>query len=282
MSQLQPGFQFSQRSLQDYVDCPRRFKLRYLDQLAWPAVESEPLSEHEGHMQAGAAFHLLVQRYLVGVPVDRLEASLASETSPDLSRWWANFIQFSGITPLQTQLVEATLSVPIGGYRLLAKYDLLRWEGGPGTGLTIYDWKTSQEKPSRQWLEARLQTRVYPYLLVQAGSSILEQGQVEPERVSMVYWFANQPGEPQIFTYSTERYQADRAYLLELVKEIENLVDQDFKLTADEARCRFCTYRSLCDRGVGAGEIDPGEVFDDAGFGDDFELDFDQVAEIEF
>ena len=32
----------SQSSLQDYVDCARRFQLRYLDRLSYPAIESEP------------------------------------------------------------------------------------------------------------------------------------------------------------------------------------------------------------------------------------------------
>ena len=41
MSLLPPDFHFSQRSLQDYVDCRRRFQLRYLQHLAWPAVEAK-------------------------------------------------------------------------------------------------------------------------------------------------------------------------------------------------------------------------------------------------
>jgi CRISPR/Cas system-associated exonuclease Cas4 (RecB family) len=284
MSLLSPGFQFSQRSLQDYVDCQRRFQLRYLDRLAWPAVESEPLSEHEARMQAGAAFHLLVQRYLVGVPADRLSAMLASGISDatDLRRWWDNYLRFSKIHPVQEQLVETTLSAPIRGYRLLAKYDLVRWEADPGGKVTIYDWKTSRQKPPRQWLEARLQTRIYPYLLVQAGKSILNQEKVEPEQIKMVYWFAELPREPEVFTYSTQGYQADHEYLLELISEIETLTEDDFKLTDDEEKCKFCTYRSLCDRGISAGYFTPEQVFDPVDAGGDFELDFDQVAEIEF
>jgi hypothetical protein len=270
--------------LQDYVDCQRRFQLRYLDRLAWPAVESEPLSEHEARMQAGAAFHLMVQRYLVGVSADRLSAMLASSASstPDLQRWWANYLRFSNIHPIQKQLVETTLSAPICGYRLLAKYDLVRWEADPGGEVTIYDWKTSQQKPPRRWLDARLQTRIYPYLLVQAGRSILYQEKVDPEQIKMVYWFAEQPREPEIFTYSTQGYQAAHEYLLELVGEIETLAEDDFHLTDDEEKCKFCTYRSLCDRGISAGNFIPGQVFETEDTAGDFELDFDQVAEIEF
>ncbi len=284
MSLLPPDFQFSQRSLQDYVDCPRRFQLRYLDRLAWPGVESEPLREHEDRMQVGAAFHRLVQRYLVGVPQERLSAMLASENSisGDLQHWWDNFLGYSNVSPVRTQLVEANLSAPLHDYRLLAKYDLVRWEEDPGSGVTIYDWKTSQQIPPRQWLEERLQTRVYPYLLVQAGKSIFTGEQLAAEQIKMVYWFADQPHDPQVFAYSTEKYRSDHEYLSGLIAEIEGLADEDYHLTADETKCKFCNYRSLCDRGVGAGEYSPGQLFEQVGSGEDFELDFDQVAEIEF
>jgi hypothetical protein len=36
------SFHFTQSSLQDYLDCPRRFQLRYVLDQPWPAVESEP------------------------------------------------------------------------------------------------------------------------------------------------------------------------------------------------------------------------------------------------
>ena len=42
MRNLPDDFHFSQGSLQDYVDCQRRFQLRYLMKLAWPAVDAEP------------------------------------------------------------------------------------------------------------------------------------------------------------------------------------------------------------------------------------------------
>lgn len=285
MSLLPPGFQFSQRSLQDYADCRRRFQLRYLEQLAWPAVESEPLSEHESQMQAGAAFHRLVQRFLVGIPAERLSAMLASSSSStsSLQRWWENFLQYSSIVPVGRQLVEASLSAPLQSYRLLAKYDLIRWDGDPDSlRVKIYDWKTSLRRPTRQWLEHRLQTRVYPYLLARAGNAIISDHLFNPDQIEMVYWFAEQPREPHVFAYSAEQFQADHEYLLGLVDEIAALSGADFHLTADESKCKYCTYRSLCDRGISAGRINPGELMDDSPGSEDFELDFDQVAEIEF
>jgi hypothetical protein len=85
---LPSPFTFSQSSLQDYFDCPRRFQLRYTDQLRWPAVEAEPALENERRQQQGQFFHRLAQQFLLSLPADRL-SRLAS--SPDLARWWENF-----------------------------------------------------------------------------------------------------------------------------------------------------------------------------------------------
>ena len=48
---LPSDFQFSQNNLQDYIDCPRRFELRHLQRLQWPAPQTEPIIEQERHIQ---------------------------------------------------------------------------------------------------------------------------------------------------------------------------------------------------------------------------------------
>ncbi len=285
MTLLPACFQFSQRNLQDYVDCRRRFQLRYLDQLAWPAIEVEPMIEQERRLQAGAAFHRMVQRYLVGVPAESLSALVESEgqNNRDLKRWWQNFLGFSGIVPEENVLVEGVLSARIVSYRLLAKYDFICWEvDGAVARVTIFDWKTSQQRPPRQWQVERLQTRIYPYLLVQAGPQILGVDKLSPEQVEMVYWFTEFPQEPHRFVYSSEQYQLDHEYLTGLVSEIEGLPEEDYQLTSDESKCKYCTYRSLCDRGITAGLIDPMEADRDSEEDYYLDLDFDQIAEIEF
>ncbi len=73
-SKLPAQFAFSQSSLQDYADCPRRFQLRYLDKLIYPAAETEPALENEKHLQEGQNFHRLAQQYLLGIPTEKLES----------------------------------------------------------------------------------------------------------------------------------------------------------------------------------------------------------------
>ena len=70
----------------------------------------------------------------------------------------------------QRQYPELTLSVPLGDHRLIAKFDLLAIE--PGGRAVIVDWKTGQRRQGQSWLAGRLQTRVYRYVLAQAGAHL--------------------------------------------------------------------------------------------------------------
>lgn len=274
---LSSHFQFSQSSLQDYADCARRFELRYLEQLAWPAPESEPLLEFEQHMAQGARFHGLVHRHLAGIPTAALDP-LAQE--PPLDRWWAAY-QRCGLDGLPIQRhPEITLTVPLGDYRLIARYDLIAMQ--PGERAVIVDWKTSLHRPRRDRLATRLQTVVYRYVLARAGAHLNADQPVTPKQIEMVYWFAETPDQPERFLYSADQFHADGLMLTELAREIA--ARTVFDLVQDEKVCTFCAYRSLCNRGVRAGDFREAEFAfetDDAA-GAGFDIDLDQIAEIEF
>jgi hypothetical protein len=296
--ELTPGFHFSQSSLQDYVDCGKRFFLRHLRRVAWPAVEAEPFLEHELEVQAGNVFHRMVHQHLKGVPGTRLEACAASLTQlPALQSWWENYIHQAPLRchprtaaltldgfPKENMLPELSLTIPFGGYHLTAKYDLvLIMEAGE---VLIFDWKTSRRRPDRPWLASRLQTRVYPLVMAGAGDQINQGSLFPPQKIEMFYWFAAHPAQPEIFPYSQKSCQDDEAYLLGLIREIESRSETMFSATGDGRRCRYCVYRSLCDRGEGAGdmfefsEVDMEEPAPESDRVDRF--DFEQVGEIEF
>ncbi|HSF79829.1 MAG TPA: PD-(D/E)XK nuclease family protein [Anaerolineales bacterium] len=274
---LPQNFQFSQGSLQDFTDCRRRFELRYIRQLAWPALESQPALESERLMQQGERFHLLIHQYLLGLPVGQLTGMITDE---DLSAWWESFISFAPALDGFTRYPEITLSTPLGGFRLVGKYDLVV-VNSQGKA-SIYDWKTSQRKPRRDWLKARWQTRVYPFLLVKAGAHLNGGKPFLPEDVQMTYWYANNPGQPELFAYDDSQFRQDEADLSALLATIQVLGEGEFPLTSDDRRCAYCVYRSLCAPGVQAGNLDALEADLEAGVSLELALDFDQIAEIEF
>jgi hypothetical protein len=277
---LPPGFAFSQSSLQDYCDCPRRFQLRYIEQLQWPAVETEPILENERRLQEGQLFHRLVQQHLIGLPTDKL-ARLAN--TPDLSCWWENYLNYKFDISGNALYTELTLAAPVRTYRLLAKYDLVVYK--PQEQVLVYDWKTYRKRPRDEWMAARMQTRVYRALLIQAGATLNGGTPFLPEQIEMIYWYANYPSESAHLAYNAAQYKRDWDALTGLINEISN--HRYFPLSEDENKCAYCYYRSFCNRGGKAGTLDEladGRVPDPAQETELNEtgINFEQIAEIEF
>ena len=265
----------SQSSLQDYMDCAQRFKLRYLDRLSYPAVETEPTLENEKHQQEGEYFHRLIQQYLIGIPAEQI-AKFAN--TPNLQRWWESFRSSKELMGLQQGgrlYPEANLSSPLGAYRLLAKYDLIATRDDK---VTIYDWKTYRKRPRNEWLAGRMQTRVYRALLVHAGAHLNGGKPFEPEQIEMVYWFADFPDDPARFQYTSAQFLRDWDSLLKLSREVASATS--FPLTEDRQKCLFCTYRSYCERGIRAGDAEQAEMVMEAE--ELFDVNFEQIGEIAF
>ncbi len=279
---LSAGFTFSQSSLQDYAACPRRFRLRYLEGLEYPALESEPSEIYERHVREGQHFHRMAQQVLLGIPEQKVARSTGS---PDLERWWQAFSSFyhTELFNAQELLPEVSLAAPLGRTRLLAKFDLLAADGDGR--LRIYDWKTYRKRPREDRLAGRWQTRVYRALLVRAGAQFNGGNPVLPESCEMVYWFSNFPAKPARFQYTEAQFQLDWAALEKLVAEImaaaaQKDQDRSFPLTDDQEQCAYCQYRSYCSRGVQAGDV---ELIEAEGLSEEtFDLDFDQIGEIAF
>jgi len=273
-------FQFSQASLQDYVDCPRRFELRYVRGVAWPAIEAEPFLEHEQHLQQGQAFHRMVQQHLLGIPEERLTRLVGNDDK--LGQWWQNYLDAQPAALEGERYPEVTLSSALAGYRLVAKYDVVV-ATPDGKGI-IFDWKTGKYQPRRKTLFDRLQTRVYRWLLVSAGQHLNGDRPFRPGDIEMRYWFANFPDQPELFPYDVTAYEADGDYLMALIAEILDCSREEmFPLTDDvKKQCTYCPYRSLCERGETAGVFEEAAPEVEAEALDAFDLDFDQIAEIEF
>ena len=268
-------FSFSQNNLQDFLECPRRFELRHLHKLSWPAVSSEPVLEMERHMQLGERFHQIVQQHQLGLQPETLETTLAEL---ELARWWGDYLAH----PLQglpsTRIPELFLQTHFEGYRFVAKFDLLAIN--PDEEAVIVDWKTNRQRPNRIALQTRAQTRLYPFLLVQSGAYLNKSKPVLPEQIRMVYWFTAQPDIPEIFQYSSQQYIEDCHTISEWLAQITHMAEIGFPLTTDIRLCKYCRYRSLCERGIRAGEW--AEIEEDESPLLDLNLDFDQIGEIQF
>ena len=271
---LPETFQFTQGNLQDYVECQRRFQLRHVLMQPWPALITDKPSEFELHLQRGAELHLLAHQRARGIEAERLSETIHDET---LARWWHTFLQQPPPDlPESVRRAEIMLAAPLAGHRLVAKYDLIAVQ--PGQRLVIVDWKTAR-RPSRAVLAHRQQTLVYRYLAVEAGAGLNEGQPPQPSQVEMIYWFAQSGGATERFDYDCAQHDATRQHLAGLISQIAAHAEPVWPLTDDPSRCRFCNYRSLCERGVRAGFL---EDFETEAEPDKDLIDLEQIPEVEF
>jgi hypothetical protein len=274
---LPTDFVFSQASLQDFVDCRRRFQYRYLMHLRWPALPAEPPESLDRLLQLGNAFHRLVHQHQLGISLDRLTS--IAQADHELESWWQSYLHI-GLRGLpEERHPEVRLRSNFAGWPVVGNYDLLAVD--PGLEVVIVDWKTSRRLPHREQMQVRLQTRIYPALLVRSDSGFNHGEAIEPEMIRMRYWFPEFPDQPLEFKYDQDRFQQDVEMINELITRVAATEEAGFIKTEQLERCRFCLYRSLCDRGEAAGLVDslledPLEVDD---VWEDL-FDFEQIAEV--
>jgi len=273
-------FTFTQSNLQDYVDCPYRFYLRCILKMKWPALVVDDALAFERRGQIGARFHQLIQQYLSGIPEARITGLAEADPAPEQYRWWEDFLKFASPRLEGEKFVEMTLSTCLEGQFLLAKFDLILLKNDGD--LAIFDWKTSRRTPRKDWLLQRIQTRLYRYVLAEAGAEVTGGQTISPDRISMNYWFATQPQAPVMLPYSQDAFRSDEAGLRRLIHEITERDTAEFLRTEDFDKCRYCVYRSHCDRGGQAGNLESFEDFETGPEDFDLDIEFDQIAEIAF
>jgi hypothetical protein len=268
------NFIFSQNNLQDYQDCPRRFYLRHLLKQDWPAVETEPVQDQEELIALGERFHLMVQQYFAGLPAESISTGIEN---PILMEWWNQFLKKQLLALPGKKISENLFTIPFEAYRLTAKFDLLFIQ--QDDLIKIYDWKTSQHTPRSKWLAERLQTKVYPFVIASLLPSLFLQREIKKDNIEMIYWYPAFPEFSLSFPYSQETFLQDQEYLSNLVNEIARKEESDFNLTSNEKTCKYCRYRSLCDRGITAGNVNDLASLEDTD-NSAFDIDFDTINSV--
>lgn len=273
MALIEAGHLFSQHSLNTYARCKRRFYLKYVAQQPWPVPEGDDLAEYEAHLARGRIFHQWVARALLGMDMEPM--AVASD-DVQLRAWWRAFGRFDLATlPQSLREVELALVVPLGDYRLYARYDLLALD--PQGSAVIVDWKTLESVPPYHVLRDRWQTRVYLHALAAAGQVVSGGAPVDPARMEMFYWFADHEQSVTI-PFSQAEQQRNARALLALVEEIAALTAEGFTLTDDLRQCARCNFRTLCGRAAGA----PAQAADWLDEEIDFAIDLDAAVELDY
>lgn len=245
---------FSQLALSTYLTCQLKFRRRYLEELYWPRPATPAL-------ELGNDFHAAAERYFL--------TGEAEKYPPPLGGMLENLYSFRSLEPGTVFLPEQQLRVN-SSIKLVAKYDLIVL----ADRVYIYDWKTDRKKIRKSYYQSSMQTRVYRYLLVAAGSGYWEGRVIKPRDVVMCYWNPNYPYEPLYLEYTDRRFKQDAAVINGLIDEIRNRPWEEFLTAGDKRACSVCEYSPLC-------HGKPGNKDEDFETGD-LSLSWDEIEEIQY
>lgn len=251
----------TQLHIRDFLDCPRRFELRYLASFVWPEPPYTLATEQA--FDRGREFHRLLERRFLA-----LDAQPEAIDDPVIRSWWDAF-QGSGLSiPDGERFAELSLVVPEGGHQLLGRFDLLVITPASGEiTATIFDWKTSKPRDVN-WLRRAWQTRLYLALLAEGGHRLVpgRTEKLDPDHLAMTYWYVGDPGAPRTVRYSREQHAQNWGEIQQIIGEIEQRrAAAEWYLTDNWTRCRECAFQAYCGR---SGD-DPTHANDDINDGDD-------------
>lgn len=269
---------FNQSSLQDFLDCPRRFELGTLHDSAWPAPHSAPLSKYESLTEIGNQFHQLCQQFFIGIDPVLISSSIAN---PDILELWHSFQPYGQSLLEYPYFFEQILRIPFENHFLVAKFDLIVQPSADE--FLIIDWKTSRKKPSKSILSTRVQTILYPFIFHQAGSELFSRDGIPPSAIKMQYWYPLSSEPEVIFPYSQTKHVEITHNLSDLIHNIQNMIASGvpFPLTEDPGHCEYCIYRSYCERGYTSNSVPAGADLEDEDLSN-MHFDLDLIKEIEF
>ena len=157
----------TQSALRDFAECPRRFQLRYLQQLPWP--QAPVYGDTAVATTRGREFHRLLERHFLGIPTDEDVLS-----DPVLRGWWTSICAERPGVPRRSALAGARADHP-------RRRSFPQWpfrptdclgnrRQGDGTPLRLENQPPAARKScSHDW-----QTRLYLGMLAQSGSALTE------------------------------------------------------------------------------------------------------------
>lgn len=258
---LKEYFLFTQYSLATFDSCPLKFRKRYLENLKWDSFPHERIKKL---MEKGRDFHLLAQRYFMGINMDE---DILLEQDKELANWFCTLRKEIRLLPDFKYLPEYKLRMNKGIFRIEANFDLVM---AGSREIIIWDWKThgntgSKRSSATRRLEESLQTIVYLYVLKEQASLVAGK-ETECSAITMNYWQPDPPGIIASIRYSEDLHRKFEKILESKIKNVLSYDYKDFDKELFQKHCPYCEFSWFCNN--------ENINFDDLE-DDDMEFDFD-------
>jgi CRISPR/Cas system-associated exonuclease Cas4 (RecB family) len=243
----------SRAGLTTFQICQRRFQLRYLDRLSWPAVPED--ARMEKARIEGERFHQFMHRHFLSLSVSK-----EAESYPELARWWKIFLSEGPQISDGQHLPELTLTVPMGRHLLSGRFDLLVLSREQ---VHLFDWKTEARARAEGELVTVLQTRLYLALAAE-GAPALDR-KFGPEHILMTYWYVNEPAASVTIHYDQAKHVENWKYIGQIVDGINRrlAVEGKWPLTEDLSACEQCAFQVYCGRQTDSFRLSQWESLED-------------------
>lgn len=205
----------SQSCIDTYDTCKLKFKKVYIDNIRWS----------DSNKNFGSEFHLLAQRYYIGLDEvldENKEEYLILE----------NLKKF--LKRDKNMYTEYTIKYKKEYLKLLAKVDLINIKSDK---IVIYDWKTNKTNLDRIKLENSYQTKIYLH-------NAVEEFNISPDNIQLIYYNPRLNKSLEI-NYSLDKHEK---YKLELKNKALDIINEENFIEAIGKHCSFCNFNSICNK----------------------------------
>lgn len=249
-------FYFTQNSIKTFVDCPFKFKKKYIDNIKW-----EIGKDISSKADFGNNFHKVAERYFLGITIDEEELKNYGE----LYDAYMNLKEAFPLTSTNTYMPEYTIRFVDDDIRLESNIDLVIIK--PDNKIEIWDWKTNSDLEKAQKYKNSIQTQVYLYSIKRIAKDILNLD-VKFDDITMIYFSPESKLELMKINYSEELNNLYQENISQLIEKIYNYDYQKFVRMEYSKNCSFCEFNLFCDN----------KKEDDVEFS--LDINFDELEEI--
>lgn len=236
-SKFSDNFYYTQASLAAFDKCPLKFKKRYLENIKWNSIPDLKITKR---LEMGRDFHLLAQRYFMGIDSEDYERT-------ELDKWINNLKQYFKLNKGLRYLPEYKLRLDNGFFKLEANFDLLIVKEDK---IEIWDWKTHESTRENRRIEGKnhvesMQTVVYLFVLKEL-SNLVANMDLGCENIKMFYWQPNPPIVIEEVQYSNEIHEKYGKMIKDKINKIKQYDYSTFDKKIYRKVCSSCEFNWYC------------------------------------